>query len=84
MSIETRIAGPAAYYLAGTADGKRPGRFYVNTGNISEKPLYETAALALHEGAHILNTYHTKEIYMILRCLLDSYTGTSSSVISRT
>lgn len=50
LSIETRTAGPAAYYLAGTADGKRPGRFYVNIGNISEKPLYETAALALHEA----------------------------------
>ena len=48
--IETRTAGPAAYYLAGTADGNRPGRFYVNVGNIREKPVYEIPSLALHEA----------------------------------
>ncbi len=40
----------ASDYLAGTADGKRPGKFYVNTGNLKGKPTYEAMALALHEG----------------------------------
>jgi uncharacterized protein (DUF885 family) len=41
---------PAAYYLAGTPDGSRPGRFYVNVSNISQRPKYEMTSLALHEG----------------------------------
>jgi len=41
---------PAAYYLAGTPDGRRPGRFYVNISNLKQRPKYEMVALALHEG----------------------------------
>ncbi len=44
------VSGPAAYYLAGTPDGTRPGRFYVNVSNIKERPKYEMEALALHEA----------------------------------
>ena len=40
LSIKCRDFGPAAYYLAGTSDGTRPGTFYVNVSNIGEKPLY--------------------------------------------
>ena len=29
---------PAAYYMQGTADGKRPGRFYVNVSNLHQRP----------------------------------------------
>lgn len=35
LIITSKTQGPAAYYLAGTADGKRPGRFYVNVSHIS-------------------------------------------------
>ena len=41
---------PAAYYMQGTSDGKRPGRFYVNVSNLHQRPKYEMVALALHEG----------------------------------
>jgi len=34
----------------GTADGKRPGRFYVNVSNLHQRPKYEMVSLALHEG----------------------------------
>ena len=43
-------SAPAAYYLAGTPDGTRPGRFYVNVSNLPQRPKYEMVALALHEG----------------------------------
>lgn len=41
---------PAAYYMQGTSDGSRPGRFYVNVSNLHQRPKYEMCALALHEG----------------------------------
>ena len=50
LEITSKEVGPAAYYLAGTPDGKRPGRFYVNVSNISERPVYESVALSLHEA----------------------------------
>ena len=50
LEITTKTVGPAAYYLTGTPDGKRPGRFYVNVSHIEKRPLYETVALALHEA----------------------------------
>merc|ERR1719330_84396 len=42
--------GPAAYYMAGTANGERPGRFYVNVSRLETRAKYEMPALALHEG----------------------------------
>lgn len=50
LEVVTKEAGPAAYYYAGTADGSRPGRFYVNTTRIETRAKYEMMALALHEG----------------------------------
>lgn len=41
---------PAAYYMQGTSDGKRPGKFFVNVSNLNQRPIYEMTALALHEG----------------------------------
>ena len=43
---------PAAYYLAGSADrtAPRPGKFYVNTSELSTRRTYECEALALHEA----------------------------------
>jgi uncharacterized protein (DUF885 family) len=43
-------SAPAAYYMQGTADGARPGRFYVNVSNLDQRPIYEMVALALHEA----------------------------------
>jgi len=42
--------GPAAYYIGGTADGSRPGRFFVNVKRYDSQPKYEMISLALHEG----------------------------------
>lgn len=50
LEVVAKTGGPAAYYFAGTPDGKRPGRFYVNTTRLSERAKYEMPALALHEG----------------------------------
>eukprot|EP00930_Biecheleria_cincta_P084084 TRINITY_DN73578_c0_g1_i1.p1 TRINITY_DN73578_c0_g1~~TRINITY_DN73578_c0_g1_i1.p1 ORF type:complete len:608 (+),score=99.11 TRINITY_DN73578_c0_g1_i1:39-1862(+) len=50
LDVVPKQGGPAAYYFAGTPDGKRPGRFYVNTSRLSERAKYEMTALALHEG----------------------------------
>jgi len=50
LEVVRKTAGPAAYYFAGTPDGQRPGRFYVNVSRLEERPRYEMVALALHEG----------------------------------
>lgn len=50
LQITSKPGGPAAYYLAGTADGKRPGRFYVNVSHIEKRPVYENVSLSLHEA----------------------------------
>lgn len=39
-----------AYYRGPTPDGSRPGRFFINTFNPTEKPRWEAEALAFHEG----------------------------------
>ena len=31
----SRAAGPMGYYLAGTLDGTRPGKFYANVHNLA-------------------------------------------------
>jgi uncharacterized protein (DUF885 family) len=40
----------AAYYQSPTGDGKRAGFFYINTYNLSSRPLYMLEALSLHEA----------------------------------
>jgi uncharacterized protein (DUF885 family) len=40
----------AASYMPGSADGKRPGVFYVNTHDIASRPKYLMEALYLHEA----------------------------------
>ena len=50
LEILPRSDGPSAFYLAGTADGKRPGRFYVNVSNCGQRSVCDAVALALHEG----------------------------------
>ena len=50
LEILARSDGPSAFYLAGTADGKRPGRFYVNVSHVEQRSVCDAVALALHEG----------------------------------
>jgi uncharacterized protein (DUF885 family) len=38
-------------YLVASADGKRPGIFYVNTFNLKAQPIYGMETLSLHEAA---------------------------------
>jgi uncharacterized protein (DUF885 family) len=41
---------PAAYYFQGSADGSRPGTFYINTFEPTSRPKHTLPALAYHEG----------------------------------
>mmetsp|Transcript_4182 Transcript_4182/g.5571 ORF Transcript_4182/g.5571 Transcript_4182/m.5571 type:complete len:575 (+) Transcript_4182:3-1727(+) len=47
MDVDT---APSAYYMQGTADGSRPGKFSVNVSHLEQRPKYEMRALALHEA----------------------------------
>ena len=42
-------SAPAAFYMQGTADMARPGKFYVNVTHLEKRPIYNMTALALHE-----------------------------------
>ncbi|XP_068227535.1 uncharacterized protein [Palaemon carinicauda] len=55
--------GVLGYYLAGSYDGTRPGKFYVNTQLYASIPRYEMMTLCLHEGnpGHHLQASHTME-----------------------
>ena len=51
---------PAAFYIAGTEDGARPGKLFVNTFKFASQPRYEMVSLALHEtnpGHHLQGSY---------------------------
>ena len=39
-----------AYYSPGSPDGRRAGYYYLNTYNLSSRPLYELEALSFHEA----------------------------------
>src|SRR5579864_5946689 len=43
-------ASAATHYVAGTPDGKRPGRVVVATSNFAERSLIDDEAVAYHEG----------------------------------
>jgi len=43
-------AATATHYVAGTPDGKRPGRVVVATANFAERSLVDDEAVAYHEG----------------------------------
>jgi len=51
---------PAAFYLAGTEDGSRPGKYSLNTFKFDSQPRYEMISLSLHEacpGHHLQGSY---------------------------
>lgn len=53
-------SAPAAFYMQGTVDLTRPGKFYVNVSNLEKRPIYNMTALALHEvGLHGVTSLHT-------------------------
>ena len=41
---------PAAEYMAGSADGRRPGIVYLNASDLASRPAYTSEVLAIHEG----------------------------------
>ena len=41
---------PGAFYNPPSADGSRPGTYYVNTGHLDERPLHQTATTSFHEA----------------------------------
>jgi uncharacterized protein (DUF885 family) len=43
-------SAPPAYYVAGTPDGKVPGKLWVSTFNATDRNLYAVEAIAYHEG----------------------------------
>ena len=48
--ITPRKTSAPAYYEAGTPDGSRPGRLFINTYNATDRNLYNVEAIAYHEG----------------------------------
>ena len=40
----------SAYYIGSSADGSRPGVYFINTSNLDERPLYQSAVTAFHEA----------------------------------
>jgi uncharacterized protein (DUF885 family) len=41
---------PAAFYFPPSADGSRQGMYYVNTGDVAERPLHQIASITYHEA----------------------------------
>ena len=50
VPAEQEGSAGGAYYMVGTADGSRPGVFYVNTSQLPTRTTPRTTALYLHEG----------------------------------
>ncbi|HEX6788487.1 MAG TPA: DUF885 domain-containing protein [Gaiellaceae bacterium] len=40
----------SAYYVGSSADGSRPGVYFINTSHLDERPLYQSAVTAFHEA----------------------------------
>jgi uncharacterized protein (DUF885 family) len=40
----------SAFYIGSSTDGSRPGVYYINTSNLEERPLYQSAVTAFHEA----------------------------------
>ncbi|XP_076467677.1 uncharacterized protein LOC143298678 isoform X1 [Babylonia areolata] len=58
------VNAPEAFYYAGTANGARPGIYYLNTANLDLLHRYSLTALCLHEavpGHHLQSVYAMNE-----------------------
>jgi uncharacterized protein (DUF885 family) len=72
------IGAPLAYYWPGSADGSRPGAFYVNLYSTRDLPKYHMKTLAVHEaepGHHFQLSLQSQMDIPILRKLGESYTA---------
>jgi uncharacterized protein (DUF885 family) len=52
----------SAYYVGSTPDGSRPGVYYINTSNLRERPLYQSAVTAFHEANPGHHLQHALEL----------------------
>ena len=50
IPAQTAPRTATAYYQPGASDGTRAGQYFVNTYDLSSRPLYEVVGLTLHEG----------------------------------
>ncbi|HEV2767836.1 MAG TPA: DUF885 domain-containing protein [Acidimicrobiales bacterium] len=50
VPAEMAASAPAAFYLEGSLEGGRPGRFFVNTSALASRPTWNMESLCLHEA----------------------------------
>ena len=65
---------PAAFYIAGTADGSRPSKLFVNTHKFDSQPKYEMVSLSLHEalpGHHLQGDYIQRDDWPEFRKVME-------------
>jgi len=65
---------PAAFYIAGTSDGARPGKLFVNTHKHASQPRYEMVSLSLHEtnpGHHLQGCYIQQDTWPEFRKVME-------------
>lgn len=70
---------PAAYYFPPAADGSRPGAYFVNQSEPSERNRYETASVAFHEAipGHHLQLSIANELEHLPRFQRHSFSNTA-------
>jgi len=71
---ESNPEASAASYIAGTEDGSRPGRFYVNTAKYASQSRHGVATLVLHEaypGHHLQGAYLQGDRYPTFRKVVE-------------
>ena len=70
---------PAAYYFPPAADGSRPGAYFVNQSEPSERNRYETASVAFHEAipGHHLQLSIANELEHLPRFQRHSFANTA-------
>jgi len=71
---ESNPEASAASYIAGTEDGSRPGRFYVNTAKYASQSRHGVATLVLHEaypGHHLQGAYLQGDKYPTFRKVME-------------
>jgi uncharacterized protein (DUF885 family) len=52
----------SAYYVGSSQDGSRPGVYFINTSNLDERPLYQSAVTAFHEANPGHHLQHALEL----------------------